>query len=928
MSTQLQTDAKMAKVPSWAPVQTGFLQRQCACGQHTTAGSECAECHQKREGTLQRAAVSTAPANGVPPIVHDVLNSSGRPLDAGTRAFMEPRFGHDFSGVRVHTDARAAESARAVNALAYTVGRDVVFGEGQYEPETSEGKRLMAHELTHVVQQGGTIQAKSRSLELDSVDTPYEMEAKRIAKTIDRGETLETANRNAISAIQTAYSALTMQRFVEPEHAMLGDTSIASLSKIMNFLASAEKFLQNEQSAISILGQIKKLWEQHKGDPEVLRLLNESIKANNRGDYKTALNRLEEATPLIATWVQLHPKAGGGLITTIAGREHPEIKELIAADTALPPLTLEGSGVLATYGEILSLGDIYPFTEGKIDPATEAMHKAPRQELTNPQGQGILDITRAQVSRRAEKATNFDLAYQQATQWRERVLYDKQKQPLLDKAGKEVREGKKAGVGEKSYGTLAKENKEHFAGANKTTWEKYHTKALELAAKASTEKNPLKRVRLINQAYTLNAFGDHFLTDAFAAGHLIHKEKVKEGVAKLWHEHKTEALDNFTTALLNDHLGDVIKMVGRKLPLYPLNLVLVGPVTLLLLPLVRNQIKDKICDLEREDPQVIVNAAVKVVHDYYNKQGIEVHNEKKDHWRTFGDEHLNKSATTWQLAALAVLRSRVDVTQTIGGKPTSHPFAAWDYTPIIPTNIDNIALKVLQDLIMRPHNNKLADLFVKQIATVEYIEKFKEEEEKRAVEVVPRWDQLPPDAQRDLASRDYDESWFKEQSPEIRLTVLNLYVKLSGLKLWEFVDTQSNTKVGAIDFLCSRIDAFKETLSNRPDFTSPEKSADEWSSREMRASGQLHFKHFKGWPETQVEAHIDKVGLLLRSKWWWLFPPIPLIQMARHGLDYSGYQDVYGIRKLLLDQGWYPAPLIGVPQAAKREQSKKKGCNP
>jgi hypothetical protein len=67
---------------------------------------------------------------------------------------MEPRFGHDFSRVRVHTDARVAESARAVNALAYTVGRDVVFGPGHYRPSSLGGRKLLAHELTHVLQQG------------------------------------------------------------------------------------------------------------------------------------------------------------------------------------------------------------------------------------------------------------------------------------------------------------------------------------------------------------------------------------------------------------------------------------------------------------------------------------------------------------------------------------------------------------------------------------------------------------------------------------------------------------------------------------------------------------------------------------------------------------------------------------------------------
>ena len=80
----------------------------------------------------------------------------GEPLDAGTLAFMEPRFNYNFSKVRVHADSRAAESARSVNALAYTVGRDVVFGAGQYAPTTLSGRQLLAHELTHVVQQQAT----------------------------------------------------------------------------------------------------------------------------------------------------------------------------------------------------------------------------------------------------------------------------------------------------------------------------------------------------------------------------------------------------------------------------------------------------------------------------------------------------------------------------------------------------------------------------------------------------------------------------------------------------------------------------------------------------------------------------------------------------------------------------------------------------
>jgi hypothetical protein len=91
----------------------------------------------------------------VPPIVQDILASPGQPLDFATRAFFDPRFGHDFSTVRVHADERAARSAQDLNAHAYTVGPHVVFDAGKYAPRTSEGKSLLAHELTHVLQQAG-----------------------------------------------------------------------------------------------------------------------------------------------------------------------------------------------------------------------------------------------------------------------------------------------------------------------------------------------------------------------------------------------------------------------------------------------------------------------------------------------------------------------------------------------------------------------------------------------------------------------------------------------------------------------------------------------------------------------------------------------------------------------------------------------------
>ncbi len=126
-------------------------------------------------------------AHEVPDIVHEILNTEGQPLEDETRAFMEPHFGHDFSQVRIHTDERAAESAQAMNALAYTVGRDVVFAPGQYMPETTEGKRLLAHELTHSIQQAQWQTEAAPTAEAIHVNEPgdmYEQEANRVADVV------------------------------------------------------------------------------------------------------------------------------------------------------------------------------------------------------------------------------------------------------------------------------------------------------------------------------------------------------------------------------------------------------------------------------------------------------------------------------------------------------------------------------------------------------------------------------------------------------------------------------------------------------------------------------------------------------------------------------------------------------------------------
>lgn len=209
MSAKAQSKVQPASMieASFSPSRTSFLQRKCACGGNSGFSGECEECRSKRLGgearpliqpklkisqpgdkfeqeadrvaeevmrmpepTVQRqvdddkeeeivqAKRTAGETSEVTPTLADsitYLRGGGQPLDQTTRVFMEPRFGYDFSKVRVHADAAAAVSAQSVNARAYTVGQNIVFATGQYATGRLDGRMLLAHELTHVMQQAG-----------------------------------------------------------------------------------------------------------------------------------------------------------------------------------------------------------------------------------------------------------------------------------------------------------------------------------------------------------------------------------------------------------------------------------------------------------------------------------------------------------------------------------------------------------------------------------------------------------------------------------------------------------------------------------------------------------------------------------------------------------------------------------------------------
>ncbi len=188
MSEQATAVAQPQKIT--APTATNkqterLLRRKCACGGSAGLTGACKECDENRL-RVQRRALSPAMPSCPTHVVNDVLAEEGQYLDESTRTFMESQLGHDFRRVRVHTNARASESARAVNALAYTVGADVVFASGQYQPHTNSGRHLIAHELVHTLQQRSQPRGQQAKLEIGEEGDELEREADRLADQVMR----------------------------------------------------------------------------------------------------------------------------------------------------------------------------------------------------------------------------------------------------------------------------------------------------------------------------------------------------------------------------------------------------------------------------------------------------------------------------------------------------------------------------------------------------------------------------------------------------------------------------------------------------------------------------------------------------------------------------------------------------------------------
>ena len=308
MSFERVSYQSQSKQTSTMPVRSGLIQRTCACGQHSQAGGECAECRKKRlnlqhsaiqarltintpgdkfeqeadrvadqvlayplshrasETPMQIQRYTRQPSGGIgtaPDSVDRALAEPGRQLEPVLRQDMEQRFGYDFSKVRVHSGLSAEQSAQDVNAYAYTVGQDIVFGANRFVPGTSQGRRLIAHELVHVVQQTGSDGLRlHRSAQRPNIAPVASRQLQRApidssdcgANLPDPGLSCEGTSRDGPGVVVETPGGWELQNFDIDKH-FLKPEHRKELEKIAPILKAYLKANPGKSSLITIVGE-------------------------------------------------------------------------------------------------------------------------------------------------------------------------------------------------------------------------------------------------------------------------------------------------------------------------------------------------------------------------------------------------------------------------------------------------------------------------------------------------------------------------------------------------------------------------------------------------------------------------------------------------------------------------------------------------
>ncbi len=368
--TSARPEWSLSKIGNAAP-----LQRECSCG------GTCEECKKKPGEMLQRDAAGGVTPLMAPPVVQDVLRGAGSPLDQPTRCFMESRFGHDFSSVRSFHDDAAASSARAVSANAYTVGNKIVFNQGRYAPDSHNGRRLLAHELAHVVQQSrGGAAPGDASMEADAQSSAHSIEHGNSPLTVRKASGIGLARDAAAGEglIEVKFPD-GVKQLTQEQFAQYKQTALRRLRNTLEGVRSAADYGRRVQTdtLAEYQGGVESLWDVVKKPKALIGIasdikagvtppyigmwsnpksaVEEGLAACDRGDLATAARLLSladaEYKEDMATWnAYLRATIGGaeGVVQNLETVRDVSFAIALAAGAAVAAPVI--AGVVATTG--------------------------------------------------------------------------------------------------------------------------------------------------------------------------------------------------------------------------------------------------------------------------------------------------------------------------------------------------------------------------------------------------------------------------------------------------------------------------------------------------------------------------------------------------------------------------------------------------
>lgn len=588
------TTALNALEPAEPASKGGTLQRKCSC---QASGETCSRCGAKQQSLQQRKSNGASIGAAIPPIVARVLGSPGTAMDTKTRATMESHFKHDFSDVRLHSDSQANASVRQVGAVAYASGKYIGYAKNeslQRKPTIGASNDPLEQEADRVADQvmaapadpaanGAPVRIQRFTGHVRegmdtapaSVDHVLASSGRPLEPTLRQdmeqrfGRDFSRVRVHSGGAAEQSAREANANAYTVSHNIVFGDGQFAPESHEGLRLIAHELTHVVQQSGVDRI-RIGQSGDKH-GQSTVENVQNQ-VHASSRHiqRYESPEHQdlgdknLEELFAYIQT-------EKGKKWTKERGIDTVKLVREIEQDPVRRKKTIRvRPGLELTPGEIISMmGDFY----------------ATWQDL---QGASKEEIDKILAVMKKERTGGVDA----------NVEYEK------------ITKGR--------YTKLARVNTKHFAPKNRDAWQDLHMQALAKAKQAGTNKDD----SMIEEAYLMDAAGGHFLTDAFASGHMFDSAKVEIAIQGY--------LKNNPIREENPEMQTVTAGLG---------MAGIAPALVL-----------------------------KNIHDRMNAEGLEVTNAKEMKWTTYGDNHLKNAEETRKIAAYAVFVSRQQITRAKQGE--------------------------------------------------------------------------------------------------------------------------------------------------------------------------------------------------------------------------------------------------------------------